>query len=231
MAGGPVVGPTLVGWLVRHVQGDADRLIASVRDAVRRRQWQRFWLGPAAAIAIASLAATARTRPGYGWVQHVAIVRAEQPWHLWLARLPLSVFAPAALLPFWAAMLEVLVTFAIAQVLLGWRRTLIVAFWGHAMATVSTRFWVWLGTPVGVAPHYLQMPDAGPSAAVLALVAYIAVEFRLIWLAIAWVLYEAIETVTINGLTQREHLVGVVAGAVAALVWRASRGTRPTSRA
>jgi hypothetical protein len=195
-------------------------LVHSVRDAVRRQQWQRFWLGPAGAATVASLALAARTRPGYVWVQHTAIVRAAQPWHLWLARLPLSLFAPAQLLPFWASMLEVLATFTIAQVLLGLRRTVVVAFSGHAMATVSTRFWVWLGPPVGIAHHYLQLGDAGPSAAVLALCAYVAIAYRLSWLAIGLVLYEAVELLIINGLTQREHLVGVLTGALVAVLAR-----------
>jgi len=61
--------------------------------------------------------------------------------------------------------------------------------------------------------------------AVLALLAYIAVNRRVSWLAVAMISYHAIEMATFNGLSQREHMVGAVVGAAGAAgvrLWHAA---------
>jgi hypothetical protein len=214
---GAVGGRELLWRIARSASSAVEPLVTGLWDAVAHHQWRRLWFGPCSALAVAALATVGRTATGQSFLQHAAIVRARLPWPVALARIPLSLFAPAQMLPYWGAMLEVGLVFGAGQVLLGWRRTLAIGLAGHAAATLSARAWIWVGRPVGLPERYLDLPDAGPSAAVLALVAYLAIEYRLVWLAGAVAAYEVAEIVTFNGLAQREHLVGVAVGALAAL--------------
>jgi len=180
--------------------------------AARPRHWRQWWLGPAGGLLVAVLAAAFRTRAAHHLVEALAVTHARDPLPVLAVRLPLSVFAPAELLPFGFAVAQVTLVFAAAQVLLGWRRTLLVALVGHAVATVSARGWIWLGEPLGVAHRHLDAPDAGPSVAVLALAGYAMVALRAGWLAALLSAYHLIENLLLDGLAQREHLVGVLAG-------------------
>jgi hypothetical protein len=183
--------------------------------ALRWRRWRDWWLGPAGGLVVVALALAFRFPAGHRWVQMWGITHARDPWPLLLVRLPLSVFAPAQMLPFAFAVLQVTVVFGAAQILLGWRTALVVGLVGHSLATMSARGWIWLGPPVGLPHRYLDFPDAGPSVAVVALAAYLAMERRLVWLAAILVTYHVAEMVLIHGLSQREHLVGVLVGASA----------------
>jgi hypothetical protein len=186
--------------------------------AARPRHWRLWWLGPAGGLLVAGLALAFRTREGRRIVEALAVTHARDPLPVLVVRLPLSVFAPAELLPFAFAVVQVTVVFAAAQILLGWRRTLVVGLAGHALATVSARAWIWLGEPLGVAHHHLDTADAGPSVAVLSLAGYIMVAMRAGWLAALLSAYHLGETVLLHGLAQREHLVGVLVGIALGLV-------------
>ncbi|GAA0735569.1 hypothetical protein GCM10010199_56040 [Dactylosporangium roseum] len=201
-----------------------ETLAGPVVDAVRRRRLGRLWTGPAAALLVAGLALAARTGPGHAFVTDFAITHPGDPLLDTLVKLPLSMFAPAALLPFWFAVLQVGVVFSLVQAAAGARWTLLVAALGHTVATLSARLWVIAGPPVGVAHGLGHFGDAGPSAAVVSLLAYVAVRRRAGWLALGLIAYHTIEVAVLNGLTQREHLVGTVTGAAVALtaaVWAA----------
>lgn len=199
------------------------QLLAPVWVAVRRGQWRRWWLGPAAGLLVFALSRLS----GYRAARHVIMVagvpRAHDPLPLALARLPLSMFAPARMLPCGFAVAQVTIVLAVAQVLLGLRLTVAVAMVGHALATLSARLWIALGTPIGVAHRFVNFPDSGPSVAMICLAAYLAVRGRA-WLVIALlVAYDIGETMIFQGLSQREHLVGVVIGALLALLARRGR--------
>ncbi|WP_238009368.1 hypothetical protein KZZ52_27625 [Dactylosporangium sp. AC04546] len=191
-------------------------LVRPALDAARRRRLSSLWMGPAAAVVVASLALAFRTQPGHAFLVANAITRASDPPYVLLLKLPLSMFAPAALLPFWFALLQVLVVYSMAQALIGVRRTIIVAVTGHTLATVSTRVWILLGPPIGIGHMFYHFGDAGPSVAVISLLAYIVVACRVSWLAIGMIAYHAIEIGIFNGLSQREHLIGTVTGATIA---------------
>jgi len=201
---------------------------------LRLRRWREWWLGPAGGLLVCVLALLFRTEHGHGLIHVIAITHARDSWPVLLGRLPLSMVAPAQMLPFAFAVLQVTVVFGVAQILLGWRQTLVVAVLGHGLATMSSRFWIWLGPPVGLPPRYLDFPDAGPSVAVVALIAFIAMERRLRWLAAVLVAYHVAEMVIFHGLSQREHLVGVTVGVTAAALrsalrtWRRAPLTLPT---
>jgi hypothetical protein len=203
---------------------EVGRVFEPAVDAVRRRQWHRFALGPAATLAVIALSLAFRTKAGHAFINAYAVTRPADDLMTSAIKLPLSMFAPAALLPFWFAMLQVGVVYALAQALLGWRTTLIVAVAGHTLATLSSSMWIAIGLPFGVAERFWHFGDAGPSVAVVALVAYIAVARRVSWLAVTLIAYHLVEMATFNGLSQREHMVGAVVGATgaaAARFWRA----------
>jgi hypothetical protein len=136
-------------------------------------------------------------------------------------------FAPAALLPFWFALVQVGFVYAFAQVLVGVRRTVTVAVGAHALATGSAHLWVVIGYPLGVGHRYDWFGDAGPSVAVIALIAYVAVVYRVSWVAICLIIYHVVEISVFNGLSQREHLVGTLTGTAAGAATRLSIHRRP----
>jgi hypothetical protein len=212
-------------------------LVEPVIDAVRRRQWRRFSLGTAATLLVAALSLGFRTRWGHHFIETYAITRPADGWLTVMVKLPLSMFAPAALLPFWFAMVQVFVVYGLAQAALGWRRTLLVAAAGHVAATLSAHLWILAGRPLGVGHRYDHFGDAGPSVAVVALIACVAVARRATWLAVVLVGYHAAEIAVFNGLSQREHLIGAAVGAGSAACvrlapwWRASRVTVPSTLA
>jgi hypothetical protein len=214
--------------LIRPWLGDqAAVLFGPALDAVRRRRWQQLWLGPVAAALVTGLALAFRTRSGHAFVEEYANTRPRDVLAWLVPRLPLSMFAPAALLPFWFAVVQVTLVFSLAQTLIGTRRTILVAFVGHAAATLSAYLWIFVPPPVGVGHGYDHYADAGPSAAVVALLAYLAVALRLVWLVVGVLAYDAIEVSVLGGLSEYEHLVGALCGmALGALTLLANRRAR-----
>ncbi|HKT02125.1 MAG TPA: hypothetical protein VJT31_21565, partial [Rugosimonospora sp.] len=191
----------------RRLRDDTVRLLGQPWQALRHGQLSRCWLGPAGAAAVLVLSLVARTAPGHAFLQRWAIMRGSDPWWVTLEKVPLSVFAPAHLLPFGFAMLQVCVVLGGAQALVGVRRTLAVAVAGHVLGSFSLRAWVWLEPPVGLPHHFLHLPDAGPSVAVLAVAVFLVVRLRVLWLAALLLAYHVAEWFVIAGIAQREHLV------------------------
>ncbi|HEY0358003.1 MAG TPA: hypothetical protein VGD11_05445 [Mycobacteriales bacterium] len=214
---------------IRGAGGDAATLFGEPLRAVRDGEWRRYWFGIVSPVLVLALWLAFRTPGGHAFVRDWGIMRAGDPWPETVARLPLSLFAPAHLLPAWTAMIQVAVVFGAAQVLLGARRTLALGLGGHILGTLSGRLWVWLGPPVGLTPHWLHFADAGPSVAAVSLGAYLMVRYRLPWLAGALLIFHVGEWITVDGLSQREHVVGVLVGSSAAAVgaWRRYRRARP----
>ncbi|MFG2041802.1 hypothetical protein [Dactylosporangium sp. NPDC048998] len=192
-------------------------LVGPAVAAVRHRRYDRLWLGPAAALFVAGLAVAVRTGPGSAFVARWGVTHPGDPLLATVWRLPLSMFAPAALLPFWFAVLQVLIVYSVTQAAVGAWRTIGVAFAGHALATLSARAWMLAGPPVGVGHALAHYADAGPSASVVALLAYLAVTRRIAWAVAALIAYHATEVALISGLPPREHLVGTLVGACAAV--------------
>lgn len=202
--------------VARRVRRDAGALLRPPWRAVRAGRLDRFWLGPAAAVAVLVLSELARTGPGHAFLQRWAVMHGDEPWWLTLRKVPLSLFAPAYLLPCGFAMLQVFVVFGGAQVLIGVRRTVAVALAAHLLGSLSPRLWVWLAPPMGLPTRYLHLPDAGPSVAALAIAVFLVVRLRILWLAALLATYHLAEWFVITGLAQREHLVGAATGAVLA---------------
>jgi hypothetical protein len=203
--------------LGHRIRQDAVALLEPPWRAVRTGRLDRFWLGPVAAVAVLILSDVARTRSGQAFLHQWAVMRGDESWWLTLRKVPLSLFAPAYLLPCGFAMLQVFVVFGGAQVLIGVRRTLAVAVPAHLLASLSPRLWVWLAPPMGLPARYLHLPDAGPSVAALAVAVFLVVRLRILWLAVLLVAFHLTEWFAITGLAQREHLVGLATGAAVAI--------------
>jgi hypothetical protein len=200
--------------------GEFAELLMPAVEAVRRRCLRCLWLGPAAALIVGCLALAFRTPRGHSFLLAYAITRPGDPLATTVVKLPLSMFAPAALLPFWFAVAQVGVVYSVAQSLIGARRTILTALAGHVLGTFSAHLWIVLGRPLGVGHGYDHFGDAGPSVAVVAVIAYIAVAHRVSWLVIGMIAYHATEVGLFNGLSQREHLIGTLSGVLAAIVTR-----------
>ncbi|MFF5228344.1 hypothetical protein [Dactylosporangium sp. NPDC000521] len=204
--------------ILRRFAAQGHALFGPVYEAVRRRRYGRLWLGPAVAVLVTVLAIATRTRLGHPVISRYAITHPGDPLPAVLLRLPLSLFAPAALLPFWFAVMQVLLVFTLTQAVLGTVRAVAVAMVGHSVATLSAPLWVAAGPPVGLGSQVAHLADAGPSAAVVAVLAYAAVRLRIGWLAAALLAYHGTEVVTVGGLASREHLVATITGVLLALI-------------
>ncbi|GAA1551835.1 hypothetical protein GCM10009827_085580 [Dactylosporangium maewongense] len=204
--------------ILRRLTAQGQALFEPVYDAVRLRRYDRLWLGPAVAVLVTTLAIAARTRPGHPVISRYAVTHPGDPLPAVLLRLPLSLFAPAALLPFWFAVMQVLLVFSLTQAVLGTVRAVLVAVAGHSAATLSAALWIAARPPVGLGMQDAHLADAGPSAAVVAVLAYAAVRLRIGWLAAVLPAYHATEVVVVGGLPSREHLVATLTGVLLALV-------------
>ncbi len=180
---------------------------------------------PAAGAALIVAMGTAFRLPqSRQWIMSYAAVHpGDQVGHA-LVRLPLSMFAPASLLPFWFAVTQVAFVALVGYLLVGGGRTLLVAFAAHACATLSARWWIAIGPPIGLPERYRHFVDTGPSVAALAVLVAIALAYRLWPVLIIVVVYDIVELLVFNGLSQREHFVGVLVG-VAFGMWFARHPT------
>ena len=71
--------------------------------------------------------------------------QAEPLWEV-LLQLPLSMFAPAPMLPAWGAMLQVALAFGISECWLGWRRMVMIAVLTSAITSMAARVMVFVQT-------------------------------------------------------------------------------------
>jgi hypothetical protein len=146
--------------------------------------------------------------------------RLDAPIGVSLLRLPGSLLAPAALLPVWGSVVQVLLAFGIAEAAVGARWTLTVAGLAHAIGTLAGRYFVWYAPAVlgGLPASWRYALDTGPSAATCGLAVYVAVVVgcpRLGGLVAVGVLAGFAVHPDLAG---REHIVALVIGAAAAAV-------------
>ncbi|MGC5412104.1 hypothetical protein ACPXCX_51935, partial [Streptomyces sp. DT225] len=123
----------------------------------------------------------AQNRPrGYGPVQTLGAVRADDPLWAALLRTPLSLFVPALDLPVWGALAQMLVVFGVAEVCLGRRRTLLIAYTATLAGTLYARIGIAAGPDafLGLPGSDARVVDTGPSAAVVALAVCVCCAYR-----------------------------------------------------
>ncbi|GAA2337246.1 hypothetical protein Scani_57170 [Streptomyces caniferus] len=167
---------------------------------------------------------------GYRTVQDIGSVQAWE--HLWVAllRTPLSLFVPALDLPVWGALAQILVVFGIAEICVGWRQTLLVAYVATLAGTMYARIGIWIGpvSPIGLPDSDKYVIDTGPSAAVVGLAVFVCWRYRAWFTCAAVAVAMVVEVVSIkNNLAGKEHVAAVLAVLVLSALWEVWRPGEP----
>lgn len=181
--------------------------------AVRRR-WAVPVMTVAAVCTTSVLQAVQNLDWGYQVVQDLGAVRAQDPLLLALLRTPLSLFVPALDLPVWGALAQILLVFGLAEICLGWGRTLAVAYAATLAGTLYARVGVALGPDVpvlGLPASAAKIVDTGPSAAVVGLAVYLAWRYRAYVTGGVVVLAMVVEVAVKANLAGKEHVAAIVA--------------------
>lgn len=214
-------------------------LFTAVRQRLAVRGVRALALTLTAVVLTAGIQVTQSQAWGYGPVQNLGAVRAEDPLALALLRTPLSLFVPALDLPVWGALAQILLVFGVAEVCLGRWRTLAVAYGATLAGTLYARVGVALGpgTFPGLPASDAQVVDTGPSAAVVGLAVYVCHQRRAWFTGALVVLAMVVEVLVKDNLAGREHLAAIAAVLVVCGVreWlgrrRGSRNPGPVVRA
>ncbi|MEU2162381.1 hypothetical protein QRN89_09105 [Streptomyces chengbuensis] len=207
-------------------------LYGTVRTALATRTWRAVPLTLTAVCLTALCQVVQNQSWGYGPVQGIGSVRAEDPLWLALLRTPLSLFVPALDLPVWGALAQILLVFGIAEICLGRPRTLAVAYAATLAGTMYARAGVALGPdhPLGLPASDAHVVDTGPSAAVVGLAVYVCIRCAARLTMGLVVLAMVVEVLVKPNLAGKEHLAAIaavlVAMGVAACFQRGSR-SRP----
>ncbi|MEV7405923.1 hypothetical protein AB0N93_36870 [Streptomyces sp. NPDC091267] len=194
-----------------------------------RREWGPLWTAVRTALAADRLRAVPMTLAavlltallqvvqnrswGFGAVQTLGSVRAEDALWVALLRTPLSLFVPALDLPVWGALAQLLLVFGIAEICLGRWRTLLIAYVATLAGTLYARIGVAIGPDgfLGLPASDAQVVDTGPSAAVVALAVYLCHVHRA-WFTGALVIVAMVAEVAVkDNLAGKEHLAAIAA--------------------
>ncbi|MYX03397.1 MULTISPECIES: hypothetical protein [unclassified Streptomyces] len=188
-------------------------LFTAVRQRLAARGLRALALTLTAVALTAVIQVTQNQAWGYGPVQSLGAVRAEDPLPLALLRTPLSLFVPALDLPVWGALAQILLVFGVAEVCLGRWRTLAVAYGATLAGTLYARVGVALGpgTFPGLPASDAQVVDTGPSAAVVGLAVYVCHQRRAWFTGALVVLAMVAEVLVKDNLAGREHLAAIAA--------------------
>ncbi|MFE1923224.1 hypothetical protein ACFW91_11720 [Streptomyces asoensis] len=208
---------------------------------LRRRGPAALLLAFVACAGVIFFHAIAQHRTGATAVRVLGGVQGDLPLWLALLRTPVSLYVPALDLPVWAGITQLFLAFALAELALGRRRTLLIAYASTLAGTLSARVMMAMGPGrwgLGLPPEIGQVLDTGPSAAVVGLFTYLSVVRR------APVVFTltggsmVLESIAKPNLAGREHLIAVAAALVLGLLHergrrrrRAAAGTRDTASA
>lgn len=194
-----------------------------------RRLWERGPLGVSlaalATVAVIGLHEFQQTAAGAGVVRVISEVRADQPLWLSLLRTPVSVFVPAVDLPAWGGLPRLFLAFALAELVFGRVRTLVVAYAVTLAGTLGARVMIALGPDrLGLPAEAAHTVDTGASAAIVGLFAYTAVALRAPLLFLAAVVPTVAGSIAEPNLAGREHLVAVAVAMILAVVLHGRAG-------
>ncbi|MGW3666029.1 hypothetical protein [Streptomyces sp. NPDC005141] len=188
-------------------------LYVTVRRALAARRWRAVPMTLGAVGLTAVLQFVQNQSWGYQLVQNLGSVRAEDPLWLALLRTPLSLFLPALDLPVWGALAQILVVFGIAEICLGWWRTLVIAYVATLAGTLYARVGIALGPhhPLGLPAADAQVVDTGPSAAVVGLAVFLGWRYRAYVTAGVVIGAMVVEVLLKDNLAGKEHLAAIAA--------------------
>ncbi|MEU9119224.1 hypothetical protein AB0C96_05080 [Streptomyces sp. NPDC048506] len=167
---------------------------------------------------------------GYQTVQDIGSVQAWE--HLWVAllRTPLSLFVPALDLPVWGALAQILIVFGIAEICVGWRQTLLIAYVATLAGTMYARIGIWIGpqSPLGLPDSDKYVVDTGPSAAVVGLALFVCWRYRAWFTGALVVLSMVFEVVFIkSNLAGKEHIAALLGVLMVCGLWEVWRPSKP----
>ncbi|MFE1316619.1 hypothetical protein [Kitasatospora phosalacinea] len=209
-------------WAVfrRAAVAEWGELFAAVRERLVRRKFAAVPLATAATALVLLFSVLQHLPGGDRLVSDVGVVKAALPLDVSLLRTPLSLYVPALDLPVWGALVQVFLVFGVAEIVLGRRLTLVVAYACTLAGTLFARVGVALGPQhaLGFPRWVAHVRDTGPSAAVVALAVVVALRCRAWWTGGAVVLAMALEALVLPNLAGLEHLVAISA-AVLIAVW------------
>ncbi|WSU46805.1 hypothetical protein OG510_28225 [Streptomyces sp. NBC_01089] len=211
-------------------------LFTAVRTALVERKWRAVPLTLGAVALTACFQIVQNQSWGLRPVHDIGFVRAMDPLWLALLRTPLSLFVPALDLPVWGALIQILLVFGVAEICIGWWRTLLISYVTTLAGTLYARAAISLGSgsALGVKASDALIVDTGPSAAVVGLAVYVCWRLGARWTAGAVIVGMVLELVLKDNLAGKEHLAAILAAlALCALTaWRDRRLQRggPPSR-
>ncbi|GAA3033841.1 hypothetical protein [Streptomyces glomeratus] len=190
--------------LARLARTEWGPVYVTVRQALARRRRRAVPMTLTAVCLTSVLQFVQNQSWGFGLVQHIGSVRAEEPLGRALLRTPLSLFVPALDLPVWGALLQILFVFGIAEICLGWWRTLGIAYVATLAGTLYARMGIELGAhhPLGLPATDAQVVDTGPSAAVIGLALFLC------WRHQAYVTGGVVTAAMVGELLIKENLAG-----------------------
>ena len=207
----------LLRWAGRSVVSEISRVGAIVRRRWRDHGVRGFGVALGLCLLIclaASIRLDAFGPAGSHWLTACCAERDGYPLHRWILRLPGSLIAPAPELPVWGSLAQILVVVGIAEAAMGRAATVAVGLAGHFISTIAARVLLAAGSGVpGALPHIDRyLLDTGPSAATVALTAYLVVVLRCPMLgALAGAGIAAVASEH-SGLAASEHFVAWVVG-------------------
>lgn len=200
--------------LGRWARAEWGALYLAVRRAAVGRRWWAVAPMTVGAVCLTGLVQVVQNQSwGYQVVQDLGAVRAEDPLWPALARTPLSVFVPALDLPVWGALAQILVVFGIAELCLGWWRTLVIAYAATLAGTLYARVGIALGPdhPIGLPASDARVVDTGPSAAVVGLAVFLGWRYGAYVTAGVVIAAMVVEVVLEDNLAGKEHLAAIAA--------------------
>ncbi|MFG2717909.1 hypothetical protein ACGFW5_06330 [Streptomyces sp. NPDC048416] len=216
-----------VRFLARNLRREFRSVVVEPVRALVRRGLSGALLAVCASAAVLLLHAVDQSRTGSVLVRLISHVRGDIPLPLVLLRTPLSLFVPARDMAALPGIPVLFLAFALAQLVLGLRRTLLVAYAVSLAGTLSARVMIaagprWWGLP----PEAAQVIDTGASAAVVGLFAHIATVKRAPVLFVCAVGPTVLRSFEKPNLAGREHIVAIAFAVVLGLL--ASRRPRKT---
>ncbi|MEU5276943.1 hypothetical protein AB0G87_11080 [Streptomyces asoensis] len=216
----------------RTLRGEWYGIVVDPLRQLRRRGPAALLLAFVACAGVIFFHAIAQHRTGATAVRVLGGVQGDLPLWLALLRTPVSLYVPALDLPVWAGITQLFLAFALAELALGRRRTLLIAYASTLAGTLSARVMMAMGPGrwgLGLPPEIGQVLDTGPSAAVVGLFTYLSVVRR------APVVFTltggsmVLESIAKPNLAGREHLIAVAAALVLGLLHERGRRRRRTA--
>lgn len=204
----------------RTLRGEWQGIVVDPVRQLRRRGLPALFLAFLAAFGVVFFHALAQRPAGAVAVRLLGGVKGDLPLWLALLRTPVSLYVPALDLPVWGGITSLSLAFALAELILGRARTLVVSYATTLAGTLMVRVMIALGPGwggLGLPREVGQVLDTGPSAAVVGLFTYVAVVqrapivFALTGGSMVW------ESIAVPNLAGREHLIAVGTAIVLAL--------------